>query len=39
VSQVMGYRIGDKESAKRPDDCYDTYVYGVSLGLGDGSGH
>jgi len=39
VSQVMGYRIGDKESAKRPDDCYDTYVYGVSLGLGDGAGH
>jgi len=39
VSQVMGYRIGDPDSAKRPDDLYDTYVYGVSLGLGDGAGH
>lgn len=39
VSQVMGYRIGDPESAKRADDLYDTYVYGVSIGLGDRRGH
>jgi len=39
VAQVMGYRIGDPESAKRPDDLYDTYVYGVSIGLGDSKGH
>lgn len=39
VSQVMGYRMGDPDSAKRPDDLYDTYVYGVSLALGDSRGH
>jgi hypothetical protein len=39
ISQVMGYRMGDPESAKRPDDLYDTYVYGVSIGLGNQKGH
>lgn len=39
IAQVMGYRIGDPEAARRADDLADTYTYGVSLALGDGKGH
>lgn len=38
VSQVTGFRIGDKDAAKRADDLLDTFTYGVCLGLGDADG-
>ncbi len=38
VSQVTGFRIGDKDAAKRADDLLDTYCYGLALGLGDAEG-
>jgi len=34
LSQVCGYRIGDKDAAKRADDLTDTFTYGVIIGLG-----
>lgn len=34
-SQVAGFRIGDKDAAKRADDLLDTYVHGLALTLGD----
>jgi hypothetical protein len=40
VSQITGFRVGDKEAikAKRADDLLDTYTYGVALGLGNRGG-
>jgi hypothetical protein len=38
VSQVVGFRIGDKEAAKRADDLLDCFVYGVALSLGNAEG-
>lgn len=38
VSQVTSFRIGDKDAAKRDDDCLDTFTYGIALGLGDAGG-
>ena len=35
ISQVNGFRIGDKDAAKRADDALDTYVHGLALALGD----
>lgn len=35
LGQVTGFRIGDKEAAKRADDLLDTYVHGLALALGD----
>ena len=34
-SQVAGFRMGDKDAAKRADDLLDAYVHGVALALGD----
>ena len=34
-SQVAGFRMGDKDAAKRADDLLDTYVHGLALTLGD----
>ena len=34
-AQVTGFRIGDKDAAKRADDLLDTYVHGLALTLGD----
>lgn len=39
LSQVIGFRIGDKDAAKRADDLLDCFTYGVSIGLGDGDGN
>lgn len=36
VSQVTGFRIGDKDAAKRADDVLDTYVHALALALGNG---
>lgn len=38
-SQVTGFRIGDKDAAKRADDLLDDYTYGLAVGLGDSEGH
>lgn len=38
LTQVMGFRIGDKLAAKRADDLFDCYTGGVSIGLGDMEG-
>jgi hypothetical protein len=38
VTQVVGFRVGDKEAAKRADDLLDTYCYGLSIALGNTEG-
>jgi hypothetical protein len=38
ISQVTGFRMGDKDNAKRADDLLDTYTYGIALSLGDKGG-
>lgn len=38
LHQVTGFRMGDKDAAKRPDDLLDTFTYGVSISLGDPEG-
>lgn len=38
LSQVVGFRIGDPDAAKRADDLLDTFTYGIALGLGDSGG-
>lgn len=38
VAQVTGFRIGDKEAAKRADDLLDTFTYGTCVALGDPDG-
>ncbi|KWN80858.1 hypothetical protein WM24_23785 [Burkholderia ubonensis] len=39
LSQILGFRIGDKDAAKRADDLLDCFTYGISIGLGDGEGN
>lgn len=38
LSQVYGFRIGDKSAATRSDDLFDTFVYSVAITLGDRKG-
>jgi hypothetical protein len=38
ISQVVGFRIGDKDAAKRADDLLDCFTYGVAMALGDSGG-
>ena len=38
LSQILGFRVGDKDAAKRADDLLDTFCYGIALGLGDADG-
>ncbi len=38
MSQVTGYRLGDKDAAKRADDLFDTGIYGIIIGLGGPEG-
>jgi len=38
IGQVTGFRIGDKDAAKRDDDLLDAFCYGVALALGDEGG-
>jgi len=38
ISQVTGYRIGDKEAYRRADDLADGFMYGVIIGLGGPDG-
>jgi hypothetical protein len=37
-TQVVGFRVGDKDAAKRADDLLDTFTYGVALSQGDSEG-
>lgn len=37
-TQVCGFRMGDKDAAKRADDLLDTFTYGLALALGDSDG-
>jgi hypothetical protein len=36
IGQIAGFRIGDKDAAKRADDLLDAYVHGLELAFGDG---
>ncbi len=38
VSQITGYRLGDKNAAKRSDDLADTFMYAVAVALGNSEG-
>lgn len=38
LSQVCGYRLGSKDAAKRADDLFDAFTYGISIALGDPQG-
>lgn len=38
LSQVVGFRIGDKEASKRADDLLDGFVYAIAVGLGNKEG-
>lgn len=39
LSQILGFRIGDKDAAKRADDLLDGFVYGVAIALGNSEGY
>ncbi len=38
ASQVFGFRVGDKDAARRSDDLLDTFTYAVSICFGDSAG-
>ena len=38
LSQVSGFRIGDKDAARRADDLLDCFCYSIILALADGKG-
>lgn len=38
MTQITGFRVGDKAAAKRADDLLDTYCYALSLALGNKDG-
>jgi hypothetical protein len=38
VSQVVGFRVGDKDAAKRADDLLDCFCYAIAIALGDAKG-
>lgn len=35
VSQVTGFRLGDKKAATRADDLLDTFCYGIAIAIGN----
>jgi hypothetical protein len=39
LTQVTGFRIGDKDAHKRADDLFDAFVYGVAIALGNSEGY
>lgn len=39
MTQVLGFRLGDKEASKRADDLFDCYTYGLSIALGNRDGY
>jgi len=38
LTQLGGYRIGDKNAAKRADDVADCVMYGIAIGVGNKKG-
>ena len=38
MTQVFGFRVGDKQAATRADDLLDTFTYAVAVALGDSGG-
>lgn len=38
IAQMTGFRVGDKDAAKRADDLLDTGTYGIAIGLGNSEG-
>jgi len=38
VSQVTGFRVGDKDAHKRADDLLDTFTYAVAITIGNADG-
>lgn len=38
VDQVANFKVGDKDAAKRADDLFDAFCYGLILALGNGDG-
>lgn len=38
LSQVTGFRIGDKDAAKRADDLLDCHTYGIALAFNNADG-
>lgn len=38
LSQIAGFKLGDKNAHKRADDLLDAFVYGVAVALGDNKG-
>ena len=38
LSQVCGFRLGDKDAAKRADDLLDCFTYSASITLGNSEG-
>jgi hypothetical protein len=39
LAQVFGFRLGDKDAAKRADDLLDTWCYAISIALGNVDGY
>ena len=39
ITQVTGFRIGDKDAHKRADDLLDAFVYSLAIGVGDKYGY
>jgi phage terminase large subunit-like protein len=39
MSQILRFRVGDKNAATRADDLLDTFTYGIAIGLGNSEGH
>lgn len=39
LTQVTGFRMGDKDAAKRADDLMDTFTYGIEIILGNASAY
>lgn len=38
LGQVVGFRVGDKDAAKRADDLLDCFTHGVAIALGNSEG-
>lgn len=38
LSQVLNFRMADKDAGKREDDLLDGFTYGIAIGLGNSEG-
>lgn len=38
ITQMTGFRLGDKDAYKRADDLLDALVYAIAIGVGDSTG-